>query len=143
MEKTENVTPLSQTRVVYCSLILNKRLYFKLLHCFPYIYLYPFLWLVSIVISTVSYCFNKAKVFLMSYPGYDKKIYLIVLMEILANGIKASTKMFPWHAKRFLSKLTSLAFPLNPPPSPTFSKDALKYKNPKVGKCRFWIMLAI
>lgn len=95
MEKTENVTPLSKSHVVYCSLTLNKRLYFKLLHCVPYIYLYPFLWLVSIVISTVSYCFNKAKVFLMSYPGYDKKIYLIVLMEILANGIKASTKMFP------------------------------------------------
>lgn len=96
MEKTENVTPLSESHVVYCPLTLRKDCILNHYIVFPYIYLYPFLWPVSIVISTVSYCFNKAKVFLMSYPGYDKKkIYLIILMEILANGIKASTKMFP------------------------------------------------
>lgn len=96
MEKTENVPLLSESHAVCCPLTSTKDCILNHYIVFPYIYLYPFLWPVSIVISTVSYYFNKDKVFLMSYPGSDKKkTYLIILMEPLANGIKASTKMFP------------------------------------------------
>ena len=59
MEKTENEPFLSESHAVYCPLTSTKDCILN--HCivFPYIYLYPFLWTVSIVISTVSYYVNK------------------------------------------------------------------------------------
>lgn len=66
---------------------------------FPYIYLHPVLWPVSIVLSTVTCCFNKANTFLTNYPEYNqRKNYLTILTEMLASGIQESTEMFPWHA---------------------------------------------
>lgn len=48
----------------------------------------------------------------------QKKNYLTVLTEILANSIQKSTEIFPWYAQRtlsysFFSKWSSLAFLLN------------------------------
>lgn len=80
---------------------------------------FPYIYLVLWQVLQVSYHFNKPNVSLTYYPEYVwKKIYLTTLTEILANGIKESTDMFPWHAYRtasysFFSKLNSLAFPLN------------------------------
>lgn len=73
MQKTENVPLLSESHAVYCPLTSTKDCILNHYIVFPYIYLYPFLRPVSIVISTVYYYFNKDKVFLTSYPGSDKK----------------------------------------------------------------------
>lgn len=46
--------------------------------------------------STVTHRFNKVNAFLTNYPEYNqKRNYLTILTETLANGLQESTAIFP------------------------------------------------